>query len=49
VVGVRESYLDAARNEMESRYSDIETYFSKGLGISSQAIDALRNDLVVTA
>jgi protein-tyrosine phosphatase len=49
VVGVQASYLDAARTEMESRYGDIETYFSKGLGLHASVIDRLRSSLVVTA
>ncbi|WP_344738013.1 tyrosine-protein phosphatase [Microbacterium awajiense] len=49
VIGVREEYLDAARSEMQSRFGDVETYFSKGLGLSSGTIDALRADLVVSA
>ena len=49
VVGVQASYLEAARAEMESRFGDVETYFSKGLGVSSRTIDALRSSLVVSA
>ncbi len=49
VIGVRKEYLDAARAEMESRYGNIEGYFSTGLGLSAQTIDALRSGLVVTA
>ncbi len=49
VVGVQKEYLDAALNEMESRYGDIEAYFSTGLGLSARTIDALRSDLVVAS
>ena len=49
VVGVRKEYLEAARTEMESRYGNIEAYFSTGLGLSAQTIDTLRSDLVVSA
>lgn len=49
VVGVQTEYLEAARAEMESRYGDVESYFSTGLGLSAQTIDALRSALVVTA
>ncbi|MFJ2521281.1 tyrosine-protein phosphatase [Cellulosimicrobium cellulans] len=49
IVGVQTSYLDAARTEMESRFGNIEAYFSKGLGLSTQIIDALRSSLVASA
>lgn len=34
---------------MESRFGNIEAYFSKGLGLSNQTIDALRSSLVASA
>lgn len=49
VIGVQTEYLDAARAEMEDRFGDVETYFSKGLSLSSQTIDGLRSSLVVAA
>ena len=49
VIGVRKEYLEAARAEMESRYGNVEAYFSTGLGLSAQTIDALRSQLVVAA
>ncbi|MET0672254.1 MAG: tyrosine-protein phosphatase [Microbacterium pygmaeum] len=49
VIGVQTEYLDAARTEMQERFGDIETYFSKGLGLAPRTIDALRSDLVVPA
>jgi protein-tyrosine phosphatase len=33
--GVKQSYLDAAFDEMHKRYGSIEQYFSKGLNINS--------------
>ncbi|MET0828898.1 MAG: tyrosine-protein phosphatase [Microbacterium sp.] len=48
VIGVQAEYLDAARTEMQSRYGDVENYFSTGLGLSAQTIDALRTSLVVS-
>ncbi|GAA1520557.1 protein-tyrosine phosphatase [Agromyces terreus] len=49
VVGVTKEYLEAARAEMEAQFADIETYFSRGLGLSSRTIDSLQNDLVVAS
>lgn len=49
IVGVRTEYLDAARTEMQSRYGSVEAYFSTGLGLSAQTIDALRSELVVAS
>lgn len=49
VVGVQREFLEAARDEMTSKYGDIETYFTKGLGLSSQTIDTLRKELVVAS
>jgi len=49
VVGVQREFLEAAQNEMDSQYGDIETYFTKGLGLSAQTIDTLRSELVVAS
>ena len=49
VVGVQKEFLEAAQEAMESQFGDVETYFTKGLGLSSQTIDRLRAELVVTA
>ena len=42
VLGVRKEYLDAAFDEMRTRYSSIENYFADGLGIDADGQDALR-------
>jgi protein-tyrosine phosphatase len=49
VVGVQREYLEAAQDAMTSQYGDVETYFTKGLGLSDRTIDALRGELVVAA
>ena len=49
VVGVQREFLEAAQNEMDSQYGDIETYFTKGLGLSAHTIDTLRSELVVAS
>ncbi|MEU7729674.1 tyrosine-protein phosphatase [Streptomyces sp. NPDC040724] len=46
VISVRPEYLNAARNEMESRYQNIEGYFLKGLGVAPATVDRLRTALV---
>ena len=42
VFGVDSSYLAAGLDEMTSRYRSIEGYFSEGLGMGADAIEALR-------
>lgn len=42
ILGVRDSYLDAALDELRSRYGTIENYARTGLGLTPQQIDALR-------
>jgi len=36
ILGVKKEYLDAAFDEMESKYGTIEKYFSEGLGIDAR-------------
>jgi len=43
ILGVKEEYLTAAFDEMNSKYSSIENYFSVGLEISVDQQTALRN------
>lgn len=45
VLGVEESYLHTAFEEMESRYGTIEGYFTKGLELDDGTLDALRDAL----
>jgi protein-tyrosine phosphatase len=35
ILGVKKEYLDAAFDEMESKYGTLEKYFSEGLGIDA--------------
>jgi len=43
ILGVRQEYLDAAFEEMETQYGTIENYFSEGLGIDDAQQKALRD------
>ena len=43
ILGVKEEYLVAAFEEMNTEYGSIENYFSVGLGISIDQQNALRN------
>ncbi|MFN4140375.1 tyrosine-protein phosphatase [Aestuariivirga sp.] len=43
VLGVRRDYLEAAFDEMETRYGTIESYFAEGLGIDAAQQRALRD------
>jgi protein-tyrosine phosphatase len=47
IFGVKEAYLNAAYDEMHTKYGSIENYFSEGLGISVDQQSALR-DLYLT-
>ena len=47
IFGVKEVYLDAAFDEMKSKYGSIENYFSEALGITVDQQAALR-DLYLT-
>jgi protein-tyrosine phosphatase len=42
ILGVRDSYFDAALDELRARYGTIEDYASTGLGLTDQQIDDLR-------
>jgi protein-tyrosine phosphatase len=42
ILGVKEEYLQAAFDEMESRYGTMEAYFSEGLGIDAGQQAVLR-------
>lgn len=42
LMGVNNGYLDAALDQLEMSYGTIENYFTKGLGLETGVIDALR-------
>lgn len=42
ILGVRDSYFDAALDELRTRYGTIEGYARTGLGLTDQQIDQLR-------
>ena len=46
VLGVRDSCLDAALDELVIRYDDIENYARTGLGLTGDQIDALRTRFI---
>jgi protein-tyrosine phosphatase len=48
VFGVRKEYLQAALDEMRSRYSTIEGYFTDGLGLDDDVLLGLRAAFVET-
>jgi len=43
ILGVKKEYLDAAFDEMQTKYGTIEKYFSEGLGIDATQQKALRD------
>ena len=43
LLGVRKEYLEAAFDEMKTKYGTIENYFSEGLGIDADGQEALRD------
>lgn len=45
-LGVQLGYLEAAHEQLESQYGTVERYFAEGLGLTSEAIDALRERFV---
>lgn len=46
IVGVQESYLESALEQMRASYGDIEGYFTQGLGLSEETVATLRAYLV---
>jgi protein-tyrosine phosphatase len=43
ILGVKKEYLDAAFDEMQTKYGSIEKYFSDGLGIDAARQKAIRD------
>jgi protein-tyrosine phosphatase len=46
ILGVQQSYLDAAFAQLEESYHSVEDYFVTGLGLSPATLDALRERLI---
>ncbi len=46
ILGVREAYLDAALDQMASRYGSIEDYFTDALNLQASDLDALRSRFI---
>ncbi|MCX5046559.1 tyrosine-protein phosphatase [Aldersonia sp. NBC_00410] len=49
LLGVQESYLRTALDEMNTRFGDIEGYFRRGLGLDGATLDTLREAFVEPA
>ncbi|MBT2406931.1 MULTISPECIES: tyrosine-protein phosphatase [unclassified Streptomyces] len=47
LIGVFPSYLEAALDEVSTRYGSIEKYVREGLGVSDETVEALRARLTV--
>jgi protein-tyrosine phosphatase len=47
IVGVQESYLESALEQMRASYGDIEGYFTRALGLSTETVARLRAALLV--
>jgi protein-tyrosine phosphatase len=47
IVGVQESHLESALEQVRSSYGDIEGYFTQGLGLSGETVEKLRANLLV--
>ena len=43
IMGVKKEYLNAAFDEMQTKYGTIEIYFSEGLGLDASKQKALRD------
>lgn len=46
MLSARENYLDAAKDEAERRYSDLDIYLQKGIGLDKNEIKQLQNILL---
>jgi protein-tyrosine phosphatase len=46
ILGVRDSYLDAALDEVRSQYGTIENYARAGLGLTDEQLSTLRDRFV---
>jgi len=46
VFGVRQEYLEAALDEMRSRFGTVEGYFTEGLGLDAEVLQALRDAFI---
>jgi protein-tyrosine phosphatase len=49
IVGVQESYLEAALEQVRTSYGDLEGYLAQGLGLSQDTVARLRSVLVAPA
>lgn len=47
IFSARQNFLDAAFNQMEMLYGDVDTYLEKGVGLSKSKINKLRNILLI--
>lgn len=47
VFSAREDFLNAAKDQIEVQYGDVKTYLKRGIGLSDEDIQQLRNILLV--
>ena len=47
VYSAREDFLNAAKEEIERRYGDVETYLERGIGLKKEEIKKLQSILLV--
>lgn len=47
IYSVRENFLNAAKDEIEKRYGDVDTYLKKGIGLTKEEIKKLQSILLV--
>lgn len=47
IYSAREDFLNAAKEEIERRYSDVDTYLQRGIGLSNEEIKKLQDILLV--
>ena len=46
IYSAKEDFLNAAKEQIESEYGDVHTYLRKGIGLSKEEIEQLRNQLL---
>lgn len=47
IYSARENFLNAAKDEIEKRYGDVDTYLKKGIGLTKEEIKKLQSILLV--
>lgn len=47
IYSAKEDFLNAAKEQIKAKYGDVQTYLRKGIGLSNEEIEQLRNILLV--